>query len=665
MAVQVSYPGVYIEEFAPGAPIEGVGTSTAAFIGPAAKGEINVPRKVTSWDQFKREYGEFPMPGFYLWYAVKGFFENGGQVCYIVRASNGTYDNLVLEDHATSAHDIIRIIARQFGAGVVIKVENPDPLASGGTASELYRPTAEVVSASTAGNIITLNAPGAPSTITAEQQAAQFRPNDLISKNDGSDKVRIVRVVGDQLFVNQDVSPYSSGNPTIRLANLEAGDREFRVQLATSLSLPDDVLVRGAVLTISQGTNSHTGTIENVIAEVLETDTTLTTYRITLREDIGRPFSLDVPVEVKAETFSVEVQQDTTTRTYDRLSTNQEHPRFFQTIINESSSIIRTEIIEPFPATSPPDDLPAIIGAFTNLTPGTLEQLASLNSDRSSYGNAIDSLRRIDDVNLIAIPERVNQAIRLDVITHCEQMGDRFAVLDSDPGLDSTGVTTQRSGLESSMGYAALYYPWLRIPRIEGRGTLLVPPSGHVCGVIARTDIHRGVHKAPANEIINGTLGVEHDLSDIDQGQLNLHENINVIRLFPHRGRPIIWGARTTTRDTNWQYVNVRRLFLFLEESIQEGIEWAVFEPNNTGLWDKLRLSISEFLMRVWRDGALFGKTPEQAFYVRIDEVINPDSERALGRLHIEIGVRPSYPAEFIIVRIGIWRGGSEITEVT
>ena len=125
----------------------------------------------------------------------------------------------------------------------------------------------------------------------------------------------------------------------------------------------------------------------------------------------------------------------------------------------------------------------------------------------------------------------------------------------------------------------------------------------------------------------------------------------------------MVWGARTTATDKNWQYVNIRRLFLYLEESIQEGIRWGLFEPNNLQLWQKLNRSITEFLLRVWRDGALFGATPKEAFYVRIDEALNPPSERALGRLTIEIGVKPSYPAEFIIVRIGIWQGGSGVSE--
>jgi phage tail sheath protein FI len=243
------------------------------------------------------------------------------------------------------------------------------------------------------------------------------------------------------------------------------------------------------------------------------------------------------------------------------------------------------------------------------------------------------------------------------MITHCELLGDRFAVLDARPGLASfgaAGVEGQRLGLDSGRGYAALYYPWLRVRPVTTGDPILVAPSGHVCGIIARSDATRGVHKAPANEIVNGALGVERTMSDIEQGQLNL-QGVNVIRVFANGARPVLWGARTTSRDTNWQYVNIRRLFLFLEESIEEGIRWAVFEPNTLGLWQKLKRTITDFLTRAWRDGALFGETVDDAFYVRIDEVLNPFSEQALGRLHIEIGVRPSYPAEFIIVRIGIW----------
>jgi phage tail sheath protein FI len=286
----------------------------------------------------------------------------------------------------------------------------------------------------------------------------------------------------------------------------------------------------------------------------------------------------------------------------------------------------------------------------------------------SEFLRALDTLRGIDDVNLVAIPDSQSATTQQALIMHCEETADRFAVLDAQAALPpfgtlgTPGIDTQRLGLDSTRGYAALYYPWLRVSPVRGGPPILIPPSGHVAGIIARSDASRGVHKAPANEIVNGAVAVERVLSDVEQGQLNM-AGINVIRVFASGGRPTLWGARTTATDASWTHVSTRRLFLFLEESIQEGIRWAVFEPNGLPLWQKLRRTITEFLMRVWRDGALFGSKPEEAFYVRIDEVLNPFTEQALGRLTIEVGVRPTYPAEFIVVRIGIWPGGEAISE--
>lgn len=222
-----------------------------------------------------------------------------------------------------------------------------------------------------------------------------------------------------------------------------------------------------------------------------------------------------------------------------------------------------------------------------------------------------------------------------------------------------------------------MYYPWILVPPappppgspppVVAPPNLLMPPSGHVAGLYARIDNSRGVHKAPAGLEANlqGTIGVEAMLSDTEQGLLNITYGVNVIRVFKG-AQPTVWAARTTAvvaGNTNWQYVNIRRLFLFLEASISEGIRFAVFEPNNLELWGKLKRSIMAFLTKVWRDGALFGATAKEAFYVRIDDALNPPDQMALGILTIEIGVRPAYPAEFIVVRIGIWDGGSAITE--
>jgi hypothetical protein len=394
------------------------------------------------------------------------------------------------------------------------------------------------------------------------------------------------------------------------------------------------------------------------------------TYRVTLRQGLNVGFPLSgAPVPVVSREFNFTVNEGgVPTAQFTSLSIDQAHPRYYVDVINNANASVRVDPAQPVPPAPAPLNLPAVVIGF-GLNPGNAENLAGLTDQ--VFEDALDALRQVDDVNLISIPDRINNPVRQAVIEHCERMGDRFGVLDplpNSPPFDDGGlvpsIETQRQGLDSTRGYAGLYYPWISVPRATPGPPMQIPPSGHVCGIMAQTDAMRGVHKAPANVIISGALDVEEGrvLGDTDQGILNL-EGINAIRRFRTGARPVVWGARTTATDTNWQYVNIRRLFLFLEKSIQVGIRWAVFEPNNTGLWEKLRRTITDFLTRVWRDGGLFGETADKAFYVRIDEVLNPDSERALGRLHIEVGVRPSYPAEFIIVRIGIWDGGSQVTE--
>jgi phage tail sheath protein FI len=669
MAVQVSYPGVYIEEFTPGAPIEGVGTSTAAFVGVAAKGDIDRPTKLTTWDQFRDRFGEQPVPGFYLWDAARGFFQNGGQVCYVVRASNGAHMSVTLNDGA--GKPVFRVRARQPGATptvppIALDVKRTSILpAPNFTEVEVYRPTAAY----------TVNPTLRELTLASAAAAAQFRPADWVHLGPGNERVQVARVNGAIVRLATEFAGALLDTGVIRLADSKTGDRVFRLGPSNAITPVDpDALGPGAILSIQQGSTAHR-TVETVQAEPLATVPPITTYRVTFREGLPTGLSLDpgnpdTPM-VWSNELDIEVTQGTSSTVYAGLGMDPAHPRYVLTAM-ASDPVVVLEPVEPPPGTALPENFPA---NFAGPLAGGLDENLTTILDQD-FIDALDTLRRIDDVNLIAVPDCLRlapsqgsaQTVQQALITHCEQMADRFAVLDSLPALPlfgSDSIETQRAGLDSPGGYAALYYPWLRVRPVGPGAPILVPPSGHVCGIIARTDTTRGVHKAPANEIVNGALGVETTMSDVEQGQLNL-AGINVIRVFQTGGRPVLWGARTTATKVNnsWMYVNVRRLFLFCEESIVEGIRWAVFEPNNPGLWQKLRRSITEFLTRVWRDGALFGVKPEEAFYVRIDEALNPDSERALGRLHIEIGLRPSYPAEFIIVRIGIWQGGSEVTEL-
>jgi hypothetical protein len=280
----------------------------------------------------------------------------------------------------------------------------------------------------------------------------------------------------------------------------------------------------------------------------------------------------------------------------------------------------------------------------------------------AAWSEALDALAKVDEVSLVCAPGFTAPAVHAKLVEHCERTGDRFAILDASRDADPQTVATG-SRPRSSGGYGALYYPWLTIPDPTRRdGTLPVPPSGHVAGVIARVDTERGVHKAPANEAINGVLGVNRVVDDGEHGVLN-DAGVNVLRVFPGRSRPVVWGARTIADRTEWQYVNVRRLFLFVEESIQQGIRWAVFEPNDRTLWKQLDRTITEFLTRVWSSGALFGATAAEAFYVKIDEENNLPADRESGVVTVEIGIAPVRPAEFVIVRIGVWAGGGQVQE--
>jgi phage tail sheath protein FI len=679
MAVQVSYPGVYIEEFAPGAPIQGVGTNTAGFIGVAERGTINTPTKIASWDQFKATFGAKPVPGFFLWYAVRGFFENGGLVCYVVRASNGSYQHMTLNDRinpVANSRPIVDLRARQPGALGFTATVADNPYLNG---VAVYRPSGATAAVANIGDMeVTLNAAGA---IPADQVANRFKPGDEVSFSVGTDRRVISSVSGAAVRFTLALSTLLAAGTTMRLANAAVGTRTIRLRPPGAAPLPAGQLVPGTILTIAQGANTDTQIVESVIAETLtegpQGGLGPVSYRVTFRNGLTIPLNLD-PGGPAVTATSMEIDLTVTLGAvnvpYTRLSIDPAHPRYLIDIVNgDPGGLLVATLIEPPPPNTVANAVPRTGAALATVPaqPGTAESLSGLTV--GTFTTSIDTLRAIDDVNFIAIPDRPTAAanpmltVQQALITHCELMADRFAVLDSNPGADlfttAASIEVQRRGLDSTRGYAGLFAPWLRvIPENDGP-PILVPPSGHVCGIFARSDASRGVHKAPANEIVNGALATERRISLIEQGQLNLI-GINIVQVFQDGGRPVLWGARTTATDTNWQYVNIRRLFLYLEESIQEGIKWAVFEPNNLQLWQKLKRTLTDFLTRSWRDGALFGAKASEAFYVRIDEALNPFSEQQLGRLHIELGVRPSYPAEFIIVRIGIWDGGSEVSEL-
>ena len=263
----------------------------------------------------------------------------------------------------------------------------------------------------------------------------------------------------------------------------------------------------------------------------------------------------------------------------------------------------------------------------------------------------------IDEISLVAAPGVISAAVQDALLTHCENRKDRFAILDS-PETVQGGVDKLPRPRDSK--YGAYYFPWIQVYDPE-RGNVYIPPSGHVAGVYARTDNERGVHKAPANEIVRGALGLRYQVSRGEQDILN-PRGINCIRLMQGNGIRI-WGARTLSSDPSWRYINVRRLFIMVETSIERATQWVVFKPNDFRLWKRVVRTIASFLTLVWRQGALMGETPEKAFFVKCDEETNPPEVIDVGQLIVEVGLAPVKPAEFVIFRIGQMPAGGGVQE--
>ena len=270
----------------------------------------------------------------------------------------------------------------------------------------------------------------------------------------------------------------------------------------------------------------------------------------------------------------------------------------------------------------------------------------------------LKALEDVDDVNIVCAPGQTDPVIQDAVLSHCENMRYRFAVMDSPEVIEKGGVDKLPKPRDSK--YGGYYFPWVEIYD-PFKGNIYQPPSGYVAGIYARSDSERGVHKAPANEIVRGAIGLRYNITRGEQDLLN-PKGINCIREFPNRGIRV-WGARTVSSDASWRYVNVRRLFNMVEQSIELGTQWVVFEPNDHRLWKRVTRDIGAFLLRLWRQGALFGKTPEEAFYVKCDDETNPPEVIDAGQMICEIGMCPVKPAEFVIFRIGQMPAGGDVAE--
>jgi phage tail sheath protein FI len=650
-------PGVYIQEITIPGPISGVSTSITAFVGPAQFGPLYKPVQLTNFNQFLATFGTYVEDPYRVFaaHAVNGFFAEGGAECYFVRVGTGVQASLNLLDQSGKNRPVLVITALNEGVAgnnITAQVKTTGiSIAS----TKAARPTANIAAGKAPPNQRT-------AATASAADAASFKPGDTVMLASGANSERntissIAKDTGANTttftLVNPFVNDYGGG--TIAAADWTPGQTKVRVQSTAGIQ-------QGSYVVVAQG-----AVTESAVVRAVDAVNNFLTFDKGLANVY--PLSADVTVATKEFTLIIKAPGKPDEQ-FDNLSLDPRHSRYFPNIV--SSSSVSVDFADP-PTTTPPTlNLPVEIAA-TNLgaagqgNAGVNEDLTALTT--ANYFTAIDKLEKIT-VNLLSIPDCATttpsatshfqpadtHSIQTYMVAHCEKMQDRFAILDASqmPGssIDFTPVQDQRQNLNSTNGFAALYFPWIGIANPLASGQIWVPPSGHVAGVFARTDENQGVYKAPANEQITTALSVQVPLSDGEQGVLN-EIGINALRVFPFQG-VTIWGARTITPPTlvPWRFVNVRRLVTFIEKSIQEATRFAVFEPNNLSLWQQVKLMVTSFLTIQWQEGALFGATADDAFRVRVDDVLNPPDIRAQGILVVEVTVVPTTPAEFIIFQV-------------
>jgi hypothetical protein len=642
-------PGVYIQEITLPGPIQGVGTNTAAFVGPAQKGPLNKPTLLTNAQQFLDTFGNYVESPYrvFVAHAVNGFFAEGGTQCYFVRVGTGVAAWVNLPDTGTPVQTAIAVTALTEGTdGNGIKAQ---------------------VDAVTGPDITVVNPVPVPKSTAADKKSITvtnpadlqgFIPGDSIvikdaANTDNATISSLDMATGIISFATPLTNSYNGG--TIALAQgLQAGSQQLRLLTTTGLE-------PGAYVHIDNATSSEDAVIANVnpISNVATLDKGLTN---------SYPLGAGAhAIKLNSQSFNLSILSTSAgTEPFKNLSMDPRHSRYFANIVN--SAVVSVSLADPPSTTLPPKNIPK--AQTLSLAHGVNDDISALTT--ANYHQGIDTLQKVTDVNLLMVPDSApnkttgnpqypfgvpdTQDIQSHMVAHCVQMKDRFTILDCTevpPGTeDFTALKIQRQVLSSSNGYGAFYAPWIAISNPLGKGRIWVPPSGHLGGVYANSDNTFGVFRAPANEQITNALAVEVTLTDDEQGPLN-DVGINIIRSFPNQG-VVIWGARTIAPPdlTAWRFVNVRRLTTFIEQSIQQGTRFAVFEPNNLTLWQQIKRLVTAFLHDRWEEGALFGDTPELAFRVQVDEAINPPSVRALGQLVVQVTIVPTTPAEFIVFQV-------------
>ncbi len=602
-------PGVYVEEVSfRSKSIEGVPTSTTGFAGMTRFGPVQYPdgptttepRLITSFTEFERVYGgleSLRLEGgderiSYLAHAARAFFLNGGQRLYVSR----------VYAQAAGGDGVARFDFSVGSTPVAWRARWPGEMGNVWVIAQVQR----------SGNVVQTLRDG------------EFRVN----------RVRTGTVV----------EVYGAGDPLPR-----PNDAVNPAALNVVTQAPD------GTFTFTATDGSTTAVTAASIVQVVEVN-------------------VRVKVSVERDDF------------YPELSFHPDHKRFVGRILQrddpaDENAVVWLDWDPDVLGRDPANRLAAALQLAAGFTGGRLAggldgALASpddLNGAAADPDHAdvkatgLQALGEVDDIAIVAAPDAATLATPDDVvlatsylIDHAESMRYRIAVVDGPPESSMNEIRTFRGKFDNK--YAALYHPWIvtldpmeRAAQGAPPRKLLLPPSGYVAGIYARTDIERGVHKAPANEVVRGLTHFEANINKPRQDVLN-PEGINALRFFEGRGSRI-WGARTMSSDPEWKYVNVRRLFIFLEHSIDKATQWAVFEPNGERLWANIRRTVEDFLLVQWKNGALLGEKPEHAYFVRCDRTTMTQNDLDNGRMICLIGVAPVKPAEFVIFRIGQWTG--------
>lgn len=690
-------PGVYVEEIDAIKTIEGVSTSTTGFAGVTRRGPVEgPPTLVTSFAEFQRSFGGYFDfgPTFlnhrYMPFAVDGFFTNGGKRLYVSRvaatgagaptaastiATGGMITRLsagqdVPADPATASIAVATLRGIQVGTLIrLVMTKEGVTYTSNDLTPTAITPATNTVSF-VAGVTIT---PAGPPSFEASRTT-------VLTISDG------VSTAGVDTGVITPLGTITTGRtPTFMISAADPGGwgREIVVQVSHEVGGRAEVsahLLAGANtstfrLTTAAGfyvdawveLNLPAGKRYRRVRSIDGTAITVWGQSIT---------ALQIPAgtEVVVCEFRVLASYQGVVEQFGGLTLEPVPGKSFIDVINNGSKLISVSWpappavgqLHPLMIPSAADGLTIVLG--TGGSEGNPPTALDYRGTTTAGGlhTGIKALEDIDQVSIIAAPGATDQLVQNALIEQCERLKDRFAILDPAPKGGNqaplpSDILNQRSLYDTK--YAALYYPRLMLFDPIANQNIPGPPSGHMAGIYARTDIELGVHVAPANQVVRGITDLELTINKENQDILN-PKNVNVIRDFRADGRGLrVWGARCITSDTEWKYVPVRRLFIFLEESLDEGTQWVVFLPNDEPLWERVKQSVENFLTRVWRDGALQGAKPEEAYFVKVDRTTMTQDDIDNGRLIMIIGVAAVKPAEFVIIRIGQWSGGSQVTE--